>query len=170
MTEVTRGFCCHHSLSPGGCLPLTCGYIHLLNHEKMCIKSDSSKRFFKLATNDHSDEAFLFFGPSGLSAPAQGLFNEKVCIESEVSAIFLNLQPMIKVRRPFCFYQKHFPNGCLLLPWGYIYMYEIIRQNGPFWNWYKMMGIIKALKCCQNLYQMVVCSCPGALFQTITMG
>ena len=25
-------------LSPGGCLPQ--GYIHLLNHEKMCIKSE----------------------------------------------------------------------------------------------------------------------------------
>ena len=24
-----------------------------------------------------------------------------------------------------------------------------------------MMGIIKALKCCQNLYQVVVCPCPG---------
>ena len=25
-----------------------------------------------------------------------------------------------------------------------------------------MMGIIKALKCCQKLYQVVVCPCPGA--------
>ena len=25
---------------PWGCLPLTCSYIHLLNHEKMCIKSE----------------------------------------------------------------------------------------------------------------------------------
>ena len=24
-----------------------------------------------------------------------------------------------------------------------------------------MMGIIKALKCCQNLYQVVVCPCSG---------
>ena len=27
-----------------------------------------------------------------------------------------------------------------------------------------MMGIIKALKCCQNLYQVVVCPCPGAIY------
>ena len=27
-------------LSPGGCLPLPSGYIHVLNHEKNCIKSD----------------------------------------------------------------------------------------------------------------------------------
>ena len=45
--------------SPGGCLPLTCGYIHLLNHEKMCIKSEVEEIFLKLATNDQSEEAFL---------------------------------------------------------------------------------------------------------------
>ena len=32
-------------LSPGGCLPLTCGYIHLSNHEKMCIKSEVEEIF-----------------------------------------------------------------------------------------------------------------------------
>ena len=31
-----------------------------------------------------------------------------------------------------------------------------------------MTGIIKALKCCQNLYQVVVCPCPGAFFQMMT--
>ena len=36
-----------------------------------------------------------------------------------------------------------------------------MRQKGYFWIWYKMMGIIKALQCCQNLYQVVVCPCPG---------
>ena len=30
--------------------------------------------------------------------------------------------------------------------------YKIMRQKGSFWNWYKMMGIRKALKCSQNLY------------------
>ena len=39
-----------------------------------------------------------------------------------------------------------------------------MRQKGYFWNWYKMIGVIKALKCCQNLYQVVVCPCPGAFF------
>ena len=33
-----------------GCLPLTCGYIHLLNHEKVCIKSEVEEILFKLAT------------------------------------------------------------------------------------------------------------------------
>ena len=40
-------------------MPLTCGYIHLLNHEKMRIKSEVEEILFKLATNDHGDEAFL---------------------------------------------------------------------------------------------------------------
>ena len=33
--------------------------MHLLNHEKMCIKSEVEEIFSKLATNDQSDEAFL---------------------------------------------------------------------------------------------------------------
>ena len=33
-------------LSPGGCLPLPGGFIHILNHEKKCIKSDFKDIFF----------------------------------------------------------------------------------------------------------------------------
>ena len=40
MTEVTRGFCDIKILSPGGCLPLSCGFIHLLNHEKLSMNSE----------------------------------------------------------------------------------------------------------------------------------
>ena len=36
-----------------------CGYIDLLNHEKMCIKSEVEEILFQLATKDHRDEAFL---------------------------------------------------------------------------------------------------------------
>ena len=53
---LTSKFC---PLVPWGCLPLICGCTHLLNHEKMCIKSEVEEILFKLATNDHSDEAFL---------------------------------------------------------------------------------------------------------------
>ena len=35
---MTRGLCWQQNFVAWGCLPLTCGYIHLLNHEKMCIK------------------------------------------------------------------------------------------------------------------------------------
>ena len=44
---------------PLGLYALTCGYIHLLNHGKMCIKSEVEEILFKLATNDRSGEAFL---------------------------------------------------------------------------------------------------------------
>ena len=50
---MTSKFC------PWGCLPLTCGCIHLLTHEKLCIKSEVEEILLKLATNDHSDEDFL---------------------------------------------------------------------------------------------------------------
>ena len=74
MTEATRGFCRHQNFVPVGCLPLTCSYVHLLNHEKMCIKSEAEEILFKLATNDHSDSFWhKNFGLNGLSDPAQGL-------------------------------------------------------------------------------------------------
>ena len=53
---LTSKFC---PLVPWGCLPLICGCTHLLNHEKMCIKSEVEEILFKLATNDHSDETFF---------------------------------------------------------------------------------------------------------------
>ena len=94
-----------------------------------------------------------------------------MCIKSEGRAIFWNIQPVIKVIGPFCLHQNIVPKSCLVLPWGFIYTYEIkqsykmMRQMGSFWNWYKMMGIIKAIKCFQNLYKVVVCPCPGAFFK-----
>ena len=49
------------------------------------------------------------FGLNGLSTPAQVLCtcikSWKMCIKSEGWAIFLNMQPVIKVIRPFCFHK-----------------------------------------------------------------
>ena len=57
MTELTSvDMCCFF---PCGCLPLLCGYIHLLNNEKMYLKSEVEEILFKLAKNDYSNEAFL---------------------------------------------------------------------------------------------------------------
>ena len=39
------------SLSPGDCMPLSRGYIHVFNHEKNCIKSDFKEISLKLAKN-----------------------------------------------------------------------------------------------------------------------
>ena len=40
----------------------------------MCLKSEVEEILFKLATNDHIDEAFLLISKfhNGLSVPAQG--------------------------------------------------------------------------------------------------
>ena len=50
---MTRGFCLLWLSAPDLWL------YNLLNHEMMCIKSAVEKILFKLATNHHSDEAFL---------------------------------------------------------------------------------------------------------------
>ena len=48
-------------------MPLPQGYIHLLNHEKMCIKSEVEvMRPFCWHQN---------FGPNGLSAPAKAIYS-----------------------------------------------------------------------------------------------
>ena len=59
ITEVTRDSSWHQNFVPWGCLPLTCGYIHLLNHEKIRINSEAEEILFQLAANDHSNYAFL---------------------------------------------------------------------------------------------------------------
>ena len=64
-------------LFPRGCQPLPRGYIHVLNHEKKCKKSDFREIFFKLVANDRSDKRFLLtskFCPLGLSAPDLRLY------------------------------------------------------------------------------------------------
>ena len=64
------------TLSPGGCLPLPRSYIHLINHEKMCIKSVVKvMRPFCWHQN---------FGPNVLSAPAKGLYS---CIKSRKNVL-----------------------------------------------------------------------------------
>ena len=56
----------------GAVCPLPRGYIHVLNHEKNCIKSDFKEIALKLATNGLSDKAFLLtskFCPLGAVCP-----------------------------------------------------------------------------------------------------
>ena len=43
----------------GAVCPLPWGCIHVLNHEKNCIKSDFKEISLKLATNEWSDKTFL---------------------------------------------------------------------------------------------------------------
>ena len=46
-------------LHPEGCLPLSRGYIQVLNHDKKSYKIRFQRDFFKLAKNDRSDKVFL---------------------------------------------------------------------------------------------------------------
>ena len=55
--------------------PLPRGYIHVLTHEKNCIKSDFKEISLKLATDGKSDKAFLLtskFCPLGAVCPCPG--------------------------------------------------------------------------------------------------
>ena len=49
--EVTRSFCWHQNFVPWGLYAMPRCYIHVLNHEKNCIKSDFKEISLKLATN-----------------------------------------------------------------------------------------------------------------------
>ena len=81
------------TLSPGGCQPQPWGYIHVLNHEKKCIKSDFKEIFLNFWNLQQTTEVTRCscwhknFIPKGLSAPAPGLYT---CIKS--------LKNMYKVR------------------------------------------------------------------------
>ena len=95
-----------------------------------------------------------------------------MCINSEGRAIVWNMQPVMIVIRPFCLHQKIVPKGCLLLPLGYIYMYEIkqnIIQNneakGIFLELVQNDGNNKSFK---MLPELVLSGCmpmPWGLFQ-----
>ena len=66
----------------GGCLPLPWGYIHVLNHEKHCMESDSKTFFWNLQQMNEVTRHFCWhqnFAPWGLSAPALGLYT---CVKS----------------------------------------------------------------------------------------
>ena len=66
----------------GAVCPLPWGYIHVLNHEKNCIKSDFKDVVLKVATKEWNDKTFLWhqnFVSCWLSAPAPGLYT---CIKS----------------------------------------------------------------------------------------
>ena len=72
MTEVTRSCCWHQNFVPWVCLPLISSYILLLNHEKMCIKSEIEEIFLNLQQMTiviRPSCWYQNFGQKGLSAP-----------------------------------------------------------------------------------------------------
>ena len=110
-------------LTPGRCLHLLRGYIHVWKEAKICIKSDFKDIFFKLAANGQSDKAFLLtseFSPQRVVCPYPGAIHvekhEKMCIKSEFKEIFL--QQMVEVVIAFCWHQNFDPKGLSSLASG----------------------------------------------------
>ena len=109
--------CRHQNLVPWSCLPLTCGYIHVLNHEKKCIKSDFKEIFWNLqqmteVTRDFCwHQNFVPWSCLSLTCGCIHLLNhEKMCIVYKVrswrDSFFFNLQQMTIVMRPSCWHQN----------------------------------------------------------------
>ena len=103
-------------LSTKGCLPLPRGYIHMLKHYKMCIKSEFKEICLKLAINGRSDKGFLLTAkvcPQGVFSPCPGaIYMYKI------------IKNVYKIR----FWRDHFvPNGLSAPARGYIH-------NGETWK------------------------------------
>ena len=114
----------------GSVCPPPGAYIHVLNHEKNCIKSDFKEIFLKLATNGLSDKAFLLtskFCPLGaVPPPPQGYIpvnHDKKCITSDFKDIFLKLATNERSDKTFLLTSKLCPLGAICLCSVAIYMY-----------------------------------------------
>ena len=106
------------TVSPGGCLPPALGYIHVLKHEKICIKSDFKEIFLIVTNGWKSDKAFLLKSkccPPGTVCLCPGdTCNKpwKKCIKSDFRDIFfetcnkwtkwLDISVDIKTSSPDC--------------------------------------------------------------------
>ena len=123
-------------MSPlGAVCPLPQDYIHVLNYEKNCIKSDFKEISLKLATNGWSDKPFLLTSkvcPLGAVCPCyiHALNHEKNCIKSDFRDIFWNMQQMNEETRHFCglWTSKLCPLGTVCPCPGAVYMYKIMKK------------------------------------------
>ena len=130
MGKVIRHFCWHQNFVPGGCLPLPRGYIHVLNHEKNCIKSDFKDIFLNLQQMNEVTRHFCWhqnFVPWGLSVPTLGLYT---CIKSWKKMYKIRLQrDSFETCNKWPKWQDvpvdikiSSPRGCQPLRWGYIHV------------------------------------------------
>ena len=137
MTEVTRSFCWHQNFVPWGCMPLPRGYIHVLNHEKECIKSDFKDIFFKLATNEWSDKTFLLTSKlcplrAGCLCPGaiyMCKIMKKKCIKSDFKEKILKLATNYRSDKMFLLTSKFRPQGVVSPCPGAIYIYKIMKKK-----------------------------------------
>ena len=127
MGKVKRLFCYYQNFVPNGLSPPARGYIHVVKHEKMYIKSDFKAIFFKPAANEQSDKGFLLISkvcPQGVVCPCPGAIYIYKIIKNvyKIRFLFLNLQQMGKVIRLSVDIKFFSQRGCLSLPWGYIHV------------------------------------------------
>ena len=130
---------------------LTCCYIHLLNHEKMCIKR--LRRFFlnlqQMTILMRPSCWHQNFGLGGFSAPVQGLCT---CIKSwktvhkiRGQSYFWNMQPVIKVMTFLLASKKLSPRFVSSCP-GALYTMQSgdlahLGMNLVFLRWRKCCGV-----------------------------
>ena len=91
------------------------GYIHVLNHEHNCIKSDFKEISLKFATSGYSDKAFLLtskFCPLPLNC-IHVLNHENNCIKSDFKEISLKLATNKKSDEAFLMSPKFSALGSL---------------------------------------------------------
>ena len=114
-------------LSPGVVCPWPVA-IYIYSIIKRCVWSQMLKRFFfilqKMTIVMRPSCWHKNFGPNGLSAPGQGLCT---CIKSWKNVHKIRVQSYILKHATSNQSDKTFllAKGCLFLPWGFLYMYEI---------------------------------------------
>ena len=134
MTEVTRSLLTSKRCPLGAVCPLPRGYIHVLNHEKNCIKSDFKRDFFETCN--------IWVKWSGLSVDIKILSRggclplpwdfihvlnqEKNCIKSDFKDIPLKLLTNERGDKMFLLTSKLCPLEAVCSCLGAIYMYKII--------------------------------------------
>ena len=171
MNESTRGFCWHQNFVPWGLSAPELWLYTFINLWKD-VHTVRGRDFFKTC-NKWPKWWGLPVDMKILTSAAQRLYT---CIKPwknmhKSRAIFLNMQPSDQSDKTVLLpTKKKCPRGLSPLALGLCIriwnkMHKIMRQRGSFWNWYKMTAIVRASKCCQNLYQVVVCPCPGAFFK-----
>ena len=129
MGKVIRPFCWHQNFVPWDCLPLPRGYIHVLNQEQNCIKSDFKDIFFKLATNEWSEKPFLLTSKLYPGGYIQCIKSWKQCIKSDFKEIFFKLATNDRSDKMFLLTSKFRPSGVVSPCPGALYRYKIMKTN-----------------------------------------
>ena len=112
MGKMIRPFCWHQNFVPWGLSAPALGYIHVLNHENVCIKPD-----FEDATNEWSDKTFLLTSklcPLGAICSIPGTIYmykimKKKCIKWDLKEIVLELATNDWSDKMFLFVSKFVP-------------------------------------------------------------